>query len=219
METNLKEIDITKYNSYIWKIANTYRVSNDVRAELVHEGNIGIYEASLKYEEIHGISFISFATYYIKKNMSKYIQDHLRTVRIPANKQRALRKYQKIEDPYTADLSTFSNEDLKFINSDAHSPIMSLDVPLGDSYNSSTFGDELPDEEIDEIYNQDQVKQLLKAVDQLKPSYKELIIKKYGLNEEEPMTLRQIGIEKKTSFENIRQKVERAEKKLKEILK
>ncbi|MCD6017263.1 MAG: polymerase subunit sigma [Bacteroidetes bacterium] len=214
METNLKDLDVNDYKYYVKKIANSYQVSNDVRTELIQEGLIGVYEASLKYDPIHGNSFISFATTYIKKNMSIYLMNNLRTVRVPSNKLRALRKYQAIEDPDTADLSEFSKSDLLFINSNGHKPELSTDEPINDESDSTLLDVYQPsDEERPEI-----IDKMLKAVNELPENDRYLITAYYGLIEDSK-TLEAIGQEQNLTRERIRQKIAAIQKKLKEILK
>jgi RNA polymerase primary sigma factor len=71
-------------------------------ADLINEGNIGLVEAAQLFDPTTGFKFISYAVWHIRKNMTKYLSDNSRTVRLPLNKIDALRQIRNIE-------STMSN--------------------------------------------------------------------------------------------------------------
>jgi RNA polymerase primary sigma factor len=95
---------------------------------------------------------------------------------------------------------------------------ISLDTPVGDE-DDSTLGDfiedyrfESPNNHIDEL---DLREQLLTVMDSLEPREKEVLIKRYGLEDgAEPMTLEETGKSLNLSRERIRQIEDKALRKL-----
>lgn len=65
--------------------------------DLINEGNIGLVEAAHGFDPTTGFKFISYAVWHVRKNMTKYLTDNSRTVRIPQNKVSALSRIKDIE--------------------------------------------------------------------------------------------------------------------------
>jgi len=55
--------------------------------DLIQQGNIGLYEAALRFDPEHGVKFTSFARTRILKNMNELIDQCGRLVRIPVNQE------------------------------------------------------------------------------------------------------------------------------------
>ena len=65
--------------------------------DLINEGNMGLVEAAHLFDPTTGFKFISYAVWHVRKNMTKYLTDNSRTVRIPQNKVSALNRIKDIE--------------------------------------------------------------------------------------------------------------------------
>jgi len=66
--------------------------------DLISEGNLGLCEAIHRYDETRGFKFISFAVHYIRSYINTAIYRHLRTIRMPQNRQVVLYKLTKLEN-------------------------------------------------------------------------------------------------------------------------
>lgn len=55
--------------------------------DLIQQGNIGLYEAALRFDPEHGVKFTSFARTRILKKMNELIDQCGRLVRIPVNQE------------------------------------------------------------------------------------------------------------------------------------
>ena len=215
MEKKKTEINVMDYTFYVRKIANTYYATNDERKELVQEGMIGVFEASQSFDPAFETSFITYATYYIKKRMLDWIYTKKDTVRLPANIHRAMAKYNAISEPNTADLSEFKKYELQHIKSGWNNHLKSLDEPLNDE-SETTLAEQIandPESTID-----DDILKMNKAITKLKPDHQQLLQMYYGLNETEPHTYQSIADIRGVSKEYIRQQILKAENKLKELM-
>jgi RNA polymerase primary sigma factor len=96
---------------------------------------------------------------------------------------------------------------------------LSLDTPIGDE-EDTTFKDFLKGEgtaEVEEKVVQEELKQSIQEMlEQLTPQEKKIIIMRFGLDGNEPKTLREIGEKLGISRERVRQLETRAKKKMKE---
>jgi len=78
----------------ICKIANRYRHYESVE-DLEQEGYIGLCKAVEHFEHCAGATFISYATYWIKQTILRYLQDNGHIVRIPVHTHTAIQKYRR----------------------------------------------------------------------------------------------------------------------------
>ena len=67
-------------------------------AELVQEGIIGLLKAIERFDLKRGTKFSTYATWWIKQHIAKYIQDNLRIGTIPASIQDMVQKYTKVRN-------------------------------------------------------------------------------------------------------------------------
>jgi len=64
--------------------------------DLIQQGNLGLYEAALRYDPTKGVRFSSFAATRILKSINHLIDTYGRIVRIPVNQE--YERYKKIRD-------------------------------------------------------------------------------------------------------------------------
>jgi len=64
--------------------------------DLIAVGNSGLIEAAHKFDPSRGFKFISFAVWYIRKDMLKYLNDHGHIAKIPITHKRIQRKAKEI---------------------------------------------------------------------------------------------------------------------------
>lgn len=77
---------------FIGQIARRYS-GFDEEEDLIQEGYIGLCKAVDGYDPDRGGAFLTYAAYWIKQAMLRYIQNN-GTVRIPVNRQGDVRRYQ-----------------------------------------------------------------------------------------------------------------------------
>ena len=86
---------VRKNLKFVISVAKQYANSKAPLEELVNEGNYGLIEAARKFEPSRGFKFISYAVWYIRKNMSDYFNKSASSIRIPVNKINNLNKLKK----------------------------------------------------------------------------------------------------------------------------
>lgn len=76
---------------FVLSVAKMYASKPEDFNDLVAAGNEGLIEASGKFDPSRGFKFISFAVWYIRKEMIKYLSEHSRTIKIPTNQAQTLK--------------------------------------------------------------------------------------------------------------------------------
>ena len=169
---------------FIAMIARRYSAGAEME-DLEQEGYIGLCEAVQHYDPGRGMSFISYAAFWIKRRM-RICADNSRTVRLSVNAGDEVRQYQKIMreyrqefgcDPSDRELCGFlcvSREKLDQIRKAAQmGNIRSLDEPVQGMEGDIDIGDTVPsgenmeEETIREIDKERMKRELWLAVDQL----------------------------------------------------
>lgn len=80
-------------------IAKRYRnVSGVMFEDLIQEGNLGIFKAIEKFDTSTGNRFSTYASWWIRQNVTRYISNHGRTVRIPIKMTETLSKANRIKE-------------------------------------------------------------------------------------------------------------------------
>lgn len=207
---------------------------NDLDLEdLVQSGMLGMIRAAEKFDLSLGYKFTTYAYKWIDKAIRKAINKEGHTIRIPAGKYLKLNKLKQIlkANPEASDEELYrilekegidkkQADDLFLINrNQVNSTSLNINLDSEDS-----TGDELMDMVGDEstpvdmlILEKDMENFLLKALDQLTDREKQIIIFRYGLDNEKPKTLEEIGKIYDLSRERIRQIENQALGKLKEF--
>ena len=201
------------------KIALDYRNHLNL-LDLIQEGNVGLVRAVRKYDPERGTRFSTYASFWIRAYMLKYLMDSWSMVKIGTkDSQRKLfyslnREKEKLERsgiiPFTevlADNLKVSTADIEDMEQRLYHGDVSLEAPQhGD-------GDPLMDtigsgEDIEEtLIEKDYTEMLHKKLGDFKKllNEKECFILDNRIMAENPLTLREIGERFNTSRESVRQ--------------
>lgn len=217
---------------FVVSVAKKYRGQGMALSDLINEGNIGLITALEKFEPEKGYHFISYAVWWIRQSIMKALSEKARAVRLPLNRANELMQIQKaqseilhdnIDDPNNLELISEKTgleeslvKDLLSISQD----IVNLDSAIkSDDDSSSTFSEFIedpskgPEEEIVGESLKSEVRSLLLT---LSEKERQILVMRYGLDGNKPMSLKEIGIKFGLTKERIRQIEKRALEKLRE---
>jgi RNA polymerase sigma-32 factor len=220
------------------KIAYEYRRAHRNLLDLVQEGNIGLIQAVGKFDPYRGVKLSSYAAFWIRAYILKFILNNWRLVKIGTTQaQRKLffnlrKEREKLEQLGFAPTTALLAEKLDVPEKEViemerrlAAPEASLDAPLGsgDDDGARTRLDYLPseDERPDRAVAQSEFAQLLRgkleAFAQTLEGREQAIFRERWLSEE-PLTLQELGDRYNVSRERARQLEKRMLDRLKKYL-
>lgn len=201
-------------------VAMKYRGHNVPLEDLIQEGNIGLMRAASKFDYRKGFKFSTYAIWWIRQAIMRTLDNCSRSIRLPsyvvakaskfdsayAHLSQTLHREPTIEELSDAlELSDKQIEDLLLLNSGT----VSLELPLNDEKNATTLSDLIEDPQanpeagpIAALVEENLVDALLSK---LKEREREVIKMRFGLEDGEEKTLREIGEKMDVTRERIRQ--------------
>lgn len=216
-------------------IAREYQKASKNLLDLIQEGNMGLMEAVKNFDPYRGVRFPSYAVWWIRAYMIRYIMNDWRMVKIGTTQaQRKLffnlqKEKEKLEaeglapgPKLLAQRLNVKEDEVVEMEQRLASRDLSVDMPMGND-EEATLLNFLPDqkESPEEQIAETQYQQLLREkMEQFAAALKdkELVIFRERLLNEEPLTLREIGEKYDISRERVRQIEERVKRKLKTFL-
>ena len=193
--------------------------------DLINEGNLGLIRAVNTFDETRGFKFISYAVWWITQRIRTAIQKTGRVVRLPSHitesmgklYRKSLELEQEFErEPTTKEMAEISDTTIKWIEDlvKSYSGPVSLedssaeDRPLIEYLISN---DPRPEMQLMQESLKNEIKNL---INKLKDREAHILTEYYGLGEDDPKTLEQIGEQLDLSGERVRQIKERALQRL-----
>ena len=210
-------------------IARRYMGKGLSLGDLIQEGNIGLMRAVDKFEYRRGYKFSTYATWWIRQAISRAIADQSRVIRIPVHMIENINKINRITREFVQELgleptpeeiarrSKMPIDKVKNILKISKEPI-SIETPIGDEDDTmlKDFIEDKSNLSPLEIAIQDDMKTLIESeLSKLSPKEESVIRKRFGIGEEVPQTLEEVGEEFEVTRERIRQVQVKAIKKLK----
>lgn len=201
--------------------------------DLIQEGNIGLMTAAKKYDGSKGFRFSTYATYWIRQAISRALGEHGRTIRIPANMVDLLNKVKKTAGELSQTLNRTPNDEeiaaALGVEADKVQAVLdiaqvssSLDTPIDDEGETS-IGDLIPDTKsspIEENLELEANHQIIESVlSTLSNREADIIRMRFGIDQDKPMTLEEVGQHYGLSRERIRQVEMKAMRKLRNPLR
>ena len=216
---------------FVVAYAKRYRNPNVPFLDLIHEGNLGLIQAAKKYDpsqEGHDVKFITYAVWWIRQAILHALAEHAGSFRLPQKQANTLYRMERIRSlmverfgraPTDRELSEelgISVDDVRVLTRASRSSL-SLNEPV-DSEGDSELGDlleqtGLPD--TDELLLRESFSRALgDALAELPERERRVLELRFGLSDDQPKTLREIGEVMGLSRERVRQIESRALNKL-----
>ena len=85
--------------NFVYLIARKYAKTETDIDDLMQEGYLGMYRAIGPYDLSAGVAFLSYASFWIRQGMQRYIQDN-KHLHIPYNLQEKVLRYQRFLNTY-----------------------------------------------------------------------------------------------------------------------
>lgn len=83
---------------FVVSVAKQYAATGVLLEDLICQGNIGLCDAARMFDPTRGFKFISFAVWHIRKEILSYLNSDHRTVRIPQNVLNDLNKIRRADE-------------------------------------------------------------------------------------------------------------------------
>ncbi len=213
---------------FVVSVAKEYQNQGLPMEDLINEGNLGLIKAASRFDETRGFKFISYAVWWIRQSILQALAEQSRIVRLPLNRVGAINKIGKVldnlgqefeRDPSLEELAEHMDmssyelaETLK--TSSRH---LSLDAPFqqgdGNSLMDILQNEQLPSPDTD-LMDESLRVEIEKVLHTLTGREAKIIKLYFGINQDRPLTLEEIGEIFNLTRERVRQIKEKALRKL-----
>jgi RNA polymerase primary sigma factor len=221
---------LTKANlRFVVSVAKQYQNQGLTLPDLINEGNLGLIKAAQRFDETRGFKFISYAVWWIRQSILQALAEQSRIVRLPLNKIGSINKINKTfafleqahERPPSAEEiakeldMTINDVKESMKNSGRH---VSMDAPLVEGEDSNLYdvlrSGESPNPDRNLLHESLRT-EIERALETLTPREADVIRLYFGLGDQHPMTLEEIGETFDLTRERVRQIKEKAIRRLK----
>ena len=215
---------------FVVSVAKQYQNQGLTLPDLINEGNAGLVKAAKRFDETRGFKFISYAVWWIRQAILQALAEQSRIVRLPLNKIGSINKINKTfshleqahqRAPSAEEIAqeldmTVSEVKQSLKNSGRH---LSMDAPLKEGETSSLYdvvkSGESPNPDM-ALMKESLSLEINRALDTLSQKESDVIRLNFGLSNEPPMTLDEIGATFDLTRERVRQIREKGIRRLRQ---
>lgn len=210
------------------KIAMDYKDFGLPLLDLISEGNIGLVKAVERFDPRKGGKLSTYAAWWIKQSIMSALANQSKTIRLPAHVVERVAKMRRAElqlreiynrEPTDHELAQHLGLDVRRIRRyrDASKAPVSLDAPLGgDEPNpiSDVVADPNAEAPFQRLLRENDATLVREALATLTERETAILAMRFGLDDDAPKTLEEVGARFRVSRERIRQIQDEALRKM-----
>jgi len=199
----------------VFKVAGRFRSSSLSLHDLVQDGALGLMRAVDMFDPDKGFRFSTYAVWWIRHAMGRALADRSRTIRVPVHlitlhtklrKERPKLAEALGRDPTHAELAAACNvtaERVALAEQAFSTSVVSLEQPRSEGQDPMELPDgDDPREALEFHLAANSLEGIIDDLDRMEA---DIVRKRFGLEQQSPMTLQEIGKEYALSRERIRQ--------------
>ena len=213
---------------FVVSVAKQYQNQGLSLIDLINEGNMGLIKAADRFDETKGFKFISYAVWWIRHAILQALAEQSRVVRLPLNKVGALSKITKVmtrlekkfeREPTPEEIADALktteievSDTLKI--SGKHLSIDAEFAPGEDNRLLDVLREDNQPSPDKQLFDDSLREEIDIALKSLSEKEKQVIMLYFGIDQDQPMTLEEIGDKFSLTRERVRQIKEKAIRRL-----
>lgn len=227
-----KDLLITSNLGFVITVASEYRGLGIPFEDLINEGNLGLIEASHRYDPGRGVRFITYAVWWIRKAILKAVSDHSTVVRVPSYRRKKMRQVRDAEKSLLSSLGRSPNR--TELAERLEGAVATLDELLRTNPREISIDDpSAPDSDraVGELIadaaavcpetkmlREEDGRLVRRAMECLSPIEQRILRDRFGMQGKPPLTLSDIGAKLGISRERVRQIEVQAKQKIRQSI-